>query len=551
MKPLALLASWLCLLNSLHAAEYADRFVWVFGWGLNRDNEVTEISRVLESASHHGLNGAVLSAGLDTLCKESPDYFRRLESVQAICQTNHLELVPAIFSIGYGSAVLAHNRNLAEGLLVRDAPFLVKGAEARLETPTPLPWKNGGFEDQKENKLTGFDFYDQPGEIGFIDTEVKHSGHASLRLEHFTANPYGHGRVEQSLQVEPHRCYRVTVWVRSEGLEPANAFRTLVLAGDRELAPREFHLPATSDWRKISFLFNSFDVSKLRLYAGVWGGKAGKIWLDDWSVEEVGPINVLHRPGTPVEVRNPDRTVTYVEGQDYAPLENPNLHPWREDNDAAVLRIPPGGRIHDGDHLLVSWYHSAIIHDSQVTVCMGEPEVYEIFDHEAKLLAERLHPHRVLLNMDEIRMGGTCRACSGRNMGDLLGECITKQATILRRHIPNAEIYIWSDMLDPNHNAHGNYYLVSGDFTGSWLHVPKNLVMAVWGGAPREKSLRFFGQQGFRSLVACYYDANDLNEVKAWLQLARQTPGVRGFMYTPWQKKYELLPQFGDLISGS
>ena len=549
MKPLALLASWLCLLNSLQAWEYADRFVWVFGWGLNRDNDVTEISRVLESASHHGLNGAILSAGLDTLCKESPDYFRRLESIQAICQTNHLELIPAIFSIGYGSAVLAHNRNLAEGLPVLDAPFVVKGAEARLETPAPMPWKNGGFEDQKENKLTGFDFYDQPGEIGFVDTEVKHSGHASLRLEHFTANPYGHGRVEQSLQVEPHRCYRVTVWVRSEGLEPANAFRTLILAGERELAPREFRLPATTDWRKIGFLFNSLDFSKLRLYAGVWGGKAGKIWLDDWSVEEVGPINVLHRHGTPVEVRKADRTLTYVEGQDYAPLENPNSHPWREDNDATSLRILPGGRIHDGDHLLVSWYHSAIIHDSQITVCMGEPEVYEIFDHEAKLLAERLHPHRVLLNMDEIRMGGTCRACGGRNMGELLGECITKQAAILRRHIPNAEIYIWSDMLDPNHNAHGNYYLVSGDFTGSWLHVPKNLVMAVWGGAPREKSLRFFGQQGFRSLVACYYDASDLNEVKAWLQLAQRTPGVRGFMYTPWQKKYELLPEFGDLVA--
>jgi hypothetical protein len=104
-------------------------------------------------------------------------------------------------------------------------------------------------------------------------------------------------------------------------------------------------------------------------------------------------------------------------------------------------------------------------------------------------------------------------------------------------------------MLDPNHNAHGNYYLVEGDFTGSWQHVPKELVMAVWGGEPREKSLRFFAGQGFRTLVACYYDADDLNEVKGWLQLARQTPEVRGFMYTPWQRKYSLLPAFGDMLT--
>jgi hypothetical protein len=153
--------------------------------------------------------------------------------------------------------------------------------------------------------------------------------------------------------------------------------------------------------------------------------------------------------------------------------------------------------------------------------------------------------------MDEIRMGGTCQACQGRNMGQLLGECITKQASILRRYSPGAEVYVWSDMLDPNHNAHGNYYLVKGDYTGSWTNIPSNLIMSVWGGAPREKSLRFFADHGFRTLVSCYYDADDLKDVAGWLALAEHTPQVRGFMYTPWQKKYSLLPDFGKLISAS
>jgi hypothetical protein len=150
--------------------------------------------------------------------------------------------------------------------------------------------------------------------------------------------------------------------------------------------------------------------------------------------------------------------------------------------------------------------------------------------------------------MDEIRMGGTCQACRGRNMGELLGECITKEASILRDYAPSLEIYVWSDMLDPNHNAHGNYYFVDGDFAGSWEHVPKNLIMAVWGGPPREASLSFFAGRGTRSLVACYYDADDLKEVEGWLKLAPQTRKLRGFMYTTWQKKYTLLPAFGDLM---
>ena len=30
-------------------------------------------------------------------------------------------------------------------------------------------------------------------------------------------------------------------------------------------------------------------------------------------------------------------------------------------------------------------------------------------------------------------------------------------------------------MLDPNHNARDKHYLVAGDYTGSWKHVPKDL----------------------------------------------------------------------------
>lgn len=536
------------ILSAQCADRFADRFVWIFGWDLDQDSDVTEISRILETAGKHRINGAVVSFGLDALCKKSPDYFKRLDQIKKSCEDNHLELIPAFFSVGYGGGVLAHNRNLAEGLPVENAPFVVKDGQAILADPIAVELKNGGFEEFDGNKVKGFDFYDQPGEISFVDKEIKHSGTASLRLEKFTANQYGHGRVMQSVRVQPHRCYRVSVWVKTENLEPANAFRVQVLAGDRALAPRDFHVPATTDWRKLSMLFNSMEFEKVGLYAGLWGGKSGKVWLDDWTVEEVGPVNVLRRPGTPAKVTSEDGSVVYTEGKDYAPLVDPQLNPYRDDGEAMPLKILAAGRIHDGDRLRVSWYHSMLINDSQVTLCMAEPQLYEIFEHETKLLAKHLQPRSVLLGTDEIRMGGTCQACKGRNMGQLLGECVTKQVSILRDIIPSVEVYIWSDMFDPNHNAHGNYYLVNGDFTGSWTNVPKSLIMAVWGGEPRETSLRFFADQGFRTLVACYYDAPDLKEVEGWLQIARQTKKVRGFMYTPWEKKYELLPEFGDLL---
>ena len=350
MKRILLLAWFGGFVFQAGAAAYNDRFVWVFGWGLGKDSDVTEISRVLETAGQHGLNGAVLSSGLDTLCQQSPDYFRRLGEVKQACETNHLELIPAIFSIGYGGGLLSHNRNLAEGLPVEDAPFVVRDGQARLADNDPAQMVNGGFEEYAGNRLKGFDFHDQPGEISYVDTEVRHSGKASLRLEHFTANPHGHGRVMQTIKLQPHRCYRATVWVKTDGLEPPNAFQMVALADNRSLAPREFRLPATGDWRKISMLFNSLTYDRVRLYVGLWGGKSGRVWLDDWSVEEVGPVNVLHRPGTPVTVRSGDGAVTYEEGKDYGPLGDANLHPWQDEGEAAPLKILPGGRIHEGAH---------------------------------------------------------------------------------------------------------------------------------------------------------------------------------------------------------
>lgn len=542
----AFLAMWLGV--GVAGDPPKDRFVWLFGWGLGSDKDAAEMARIVETGARHGINGAVLSAGMDTLCRQPQEYFDRLRILQEVCAKNRVELIPAVFSIGYGGGALAHDRNLAEGLPVVDAPMRVKDGEARLESTGTRALRNGGFEEFENGRFKFFAFHDDPGRISFVDSNIVHQGKASVRLENFQSNPHGHGRVMQKVKLQPRRCYRFSIWVRTENLQPAGVFRATVLAGDRELAPRQFEVAPTAGWQRISFLFNSLDLQEVGIYAGVWGGKAGRLWLDDWSVEEVGPVNVLRRPGTPVTVWSADRQQRFEEGRDYEHLQDPSLQPFLDDKEALPLKVLAGSRIKDGDLLAVSWYHSMIINSSQVTVCMGEPAVYEVFEHEARLLAERLRPKRVFLNVDEVRMGGTCEACAGRNMGELLGQCITRQVESLRRHSPGVKVYAWSDMLDPHHNAKGNYYLVKGDYGGSWKAVPKDLVVAVWGGEPRVESLRFFQEQGFDMLVACYYDAENLDSVQRWLEASGQFDRVRGFMYTPWEKKYGLLPEFGDLL---
>jgi hypothetical protein len=543
------LSAILSLTCACYSAVYQDRIVWIFGWGLNSDNDVREIKKVMKTAADNGFNAVMMSAGMDTLCKQNTNFFKRLEEILTTCREYNLEFIPGVFSVGYGGGALSHNRNLAEGIPASNVLYEVKGNIAEFVPESGNLFRNGGFEEYRGNNFTGYRFHDQPGVVSFVDTNVFHSGKTSIRLENFTANQYGHGRIMQEIKVKPWRLYLVSLWVKTENLKPSDAFNLQVLVEGRSLSPRQFKLPPISDWRKISMVFNSMDYETVRVYAGMWGGRGGKLWLDDWEVKELGIINVLRRPGTPVSVTSDDGKEVYTEGKDFEPIIDPAFSFWNWDRKPLSIKLTKDTRIRQVQKLRVSWYHPMVIHESQVTVCMGEPELYQIYEHESELLAKYVKPKRVMLNMDEIRMGGTCKACEGKDMAKLLGECITKQVAAIRKYNPNAQIYIWSDMLDPNHNAHANYYLVKGDFTGSWNYIPKDLIIAVWGGKPREKSLKFFDTLGFQTLVACYYDADDLNDVRGWLNIAEKCKNVRGFMYTPWQKKYELLPGFGKLIS--
>jgi hypothetical protein len=103
----------------------------------------------------------------------------------------------------------------------------------------------------------------------------------------------------------------------------------------------------------------------------------------------------------------------------------------------------------------------------------------------------------------------------------------------------------------PNHNARGDYYGVVGDYTRSWKHVPKDLIIMCWYYKIRNESPRFFSGQGFRTFGASYYDADDLTNPRQWLSSLRSTPEAQGIMYTTWEKKYRLLPEFARLVSGT
>ena len=526
---------------------YPHRWVYV-SRSLTKDEDLADVRRIVRTGAEHGLNGMVLT-GLSYLDRRDATYFRRLEEVKVLCRKHKVEIIPIIFSAGYGGAILSHDRNLAAGIPVRDALFVARGGVARLVPDPPVRLVNGGFEQHKSGRMAGWRFHDRPGQVSFVDTKVFKEGKASLRFECSAADEHGHARVMQEVGVRPHRCYRLTCWVKTDQLA-GGSFRFTVLAGRRTLAPFDPRVPATSDWRKVTLGLNSLEYDKVRVYAGAWGARGGRFWVDDVRIEEVGLPNVLRRPGTPIAIRGEKSGAAYEEGRDFEPIEDPRLN-FRFGHDGSPLQLRPGGRIRDGERLRVSWYHGIAINRGQVSICMSEPKVYEIWRRQAELIHKHLAPRRYLLSMDEVRAGGSCAACKRRRMtmGEILGDCITKQHRILRRLDPECEVLVWSDMLDPNHNAHEDYYLVEGDFRGSWKHVPKDLVIVCWYYRKRAESLAHFSRLGFRTLAGAYYDGETLENPKGWLEALDRTRGAVGIMYTTWRNKYDLLVPFGDLVS--
>jgi hypothetical protein len=530
--------------------SYPNRWVYV-SRSLRRDSDVADIKAIVKTATQAGLNGMVLAAGLDRLDGQDPSYLKRLEQVRQVCKQSEFEIIPIIFSVGYGGSILAEDKNLAAGMPVEDALFIVQDNMGRFVPGSEAKVVNGGFENYQGGRVAGFAFHDRPGEVSFVDTDVFKAGRASLRFENFGKFEHGHARVMQEVTVRPHRCYRLSCQVKTESLAPEGTFRFTILGPDgRNLAPYDPAVPSTTDWRPVVMGFNSLNYDKVRIYVGAWGGESGRFWIDELAVEEVGLLNVLRRPGTPVMVRNEKTGMIYRENTDFAFITDPKLD-FRFDHEPPEIEIPRASKIKDGQRLRVSYYHAMAINRGQVTVCMSEPAVYDIWRKQAALLHHYLSPRRYLLSMDEIRAGGACQACKSRNltMAQILGECVTEQVRIIREINPAAEILVWSDMFDPNHNAHADYYLVDGDFTGSWNYIPKDLVIVCWYYQKRAESLAFFSSLGFRTLAGAYYDGDTLENPTGWLDVLDYTPGASGIMYTTWRNKYELLAPFGDLVS--
>jgi len=419
---------------------------------LQVDQNVVKLEALWRRAAKAGYTHVLLADTKLAKLADVPDnYFRNLRAVKTLAEELHLEIVPALFPIGYSEAILWHDPNLAEALPVTNALFIVHDGVARAAADPPTTLRGGDMSD-----LRLWDWKDE--------NVVADAGAARV------TDPKGsNARISQKLRLAPFHVYHLSVRVRTDAFRGTPEVK--LIAGKQSLNYAYLGVKPTQEWTTHHVVFNSLEHSEVQLYLGCWGGASGSLWWDDCRLEEAGLVNLVRRPGAPLTVRR-EGGAELVEGKEFAPVADPRSGtvPWK--GGFEVWHEPPTIKtsLPDGTRLRVSWYHVVTVYDNQVTICPSEPKTVALLRDEAQRVHAAWHAQGYMMSHDEIRVWNWCAACQARHLdaGPLLADNARQCVQILRETNPGGKIYVWSDMFDPNHNAHGDYYLVRGNYAGSW-----------------------------------------------------------------------------------
>ena len=527
---LGLLACALLLSARAGAMELPDRWVYL-QTNLQVDKNAEDVEVLMRRAAKAGYNGFLLAdSKFAKLGDVIPRYFTNVERVKRVAAELKITVVPALFHIGYSEAMLWHDPNLAEALPVKDALFVVSGGVARPQADPPVQLKGG---DLSNLKLWAWK----------DDNMVADAG--AVRV----TDPKGaNARISQKLKLTPFRQYHLSVRVKTQDFhgEP----KVNLLAGKLALNHAILGAKPTQPWTTHHVVFNSLDRSEVQLYLGCWGGGTGSLWWDDVKLEETALVNLVRRPGAPLVVKR-EHGAALAEGRDFERVVDPKSGtvPWKGGFEA--WHEPPliKTSLPDGTRLRVSFFHAITVNDNQVMICPSEPKTVELLRDEARRVHAAWGASGYMMSHDEIRCLNWCDACQRRQLtpGQILADNARTCVKILREVNPGGKIYVWSDMFDPHHNAHADYYLVNGDLAGSWEGLDKDVIIIPWYFGKRTESLKFFADRGHRQIIAGYYDSKP-EQIRDWLDAAKKVPGVTGVMYTTWKHNFRDLERFLEVV---
>jgi hypothetical protein len=356
---------------SLVAAEKFEK--WIYrATNLLVDKNVDALGVLLARGEAAGYTHMLLSDSKFSRLREmDARYFKNVDRVKQLAAQHHIEIVPALFSVGYSNDLLSNDPNLIEALPVKSLPMVVRGGVAVIDDPTVPKLPGGTFDDKK-----GWSWAD----------ETVHFENGAARV----TDPKGaHARVSRKITVQPWRQYHVSVRVKTQDFKGKPEIKALPEKG-AALCWDDLRVKPTQDWQTHHVVFNSQENTSVGIYFGVWGGETGSLWWDDAKIEEVAFLNMPRRPGCPLLItREAADSAALQEGVDFESLTDPRMgtNPYAGEYD--VWHEPPQlkTKLPDGTKLRASYYHGMTVYEGQAMICPSEPKTVELLRDQA----QRMH----------------------------------------------------------------------------------------------------------------------------------------------------------------
>ncbi len=262
------------------------------------------------------------------------------------------------------------------------------------------------------------------------------------------------------------------------------------------------------------------------------------------------------REQNPVTVISEDGTINFQEGVDYA----------LEKNHIALL----SDKIKVQKRLKLTWYPAINVSLNPdyypfANVCADPKRYYDIMSDQLNQIREGFNGKvdAIALDSDEWRTAGwdltcldllapTSRHISQSNGGTYIGLATRRLINRFKRDLNNSDlqVYMLSDMFDPNFNGKNPYMGVNGGAIGAAQYLPKeNSVMINWLPNPYEPgmenkkesdflaSAKYFADLGLRQIIAGYHD--DMRNLDANINFYKKSDkktqeSIIGFMYLIW-----------------
>lgn len=492
---------------------------WVYASAkLADDAGLEKFLQLLKDTKASGCTHALLIEGRWLKFPDDAQYQARVDKAKAVAKELNIRIIPSIFSVGYSGRYFHFDPNLIASLPVKDMPFVVKGKSAGADPATPPAveknWRGG------------------------------------------------------ELSVQPFMHYKLVFTLKGKFSGDVDEFlRITGVESKRWISRTTPQIDPGKDEQQIVYTFNTLESSKIRVKFNT-----GNASIENLSLVSAGTLMIARRPHVPLTVTSEDGKTVYEEGKDFLELRDADMLKKPFDGEFSIRREPAelkltdNSRIKDGDKLKLSFWHGIMVGTDQEVISMEDPKAFEVLEIDLKNCVKVWQPDALFLGYDEIRVAGWEPQVddNGKPLppdkylkpGELLAKHFKKAVESCRKLVPSVALYTWSDMFTPFHNARpfsekGFYYLVNGNWDGSWDGVAKDIGILNWY-APKVEGVKFFADRGNAQILCGYYDGTTAEKMKQnitnWMNVSAGQPNVRGFMYTTWHNNYKNLKPYFELL---